>query len=320
MHSRGASKHPKEHMHDSTLDELLMPPEVTSPAEALQFSPQIADRHGFLTSPDGASLFYRHWPADSWNGRVVIVLHGIGFHSGPYKVIADALNPAGIDVYGLDARGHGLSQGRRGFLATPPQVQADVLAVIHTVRQQRPAAKVFLIGDSLGANLVLNYAKSDGQELTGLVLLAPALNLHPSQYWRLESARLFPNMLYALRKPVISLVDGRLEESTRDASFVANRRTDPLAYKNVSFGYLLDGQRLVWDWRWAIAPKVKTPTLIVKGDSDRVVSHEQCVEFHERLAAPDKQLQCFPDVRHTTLWDPQSDRILELIGEWVMAH
>jgi alpha-beta hydrolase superfamily lysophospholipase len=320
MHSRGSSKHLQKHMHDSTLEELLMPPQVSSAAEARQFSSQIADRHGFLTSPDGTSLFYRHWPADSWNGRVVIVLHGIGFHSGPYKVIADALNPAGIDVYGLDARSHGLSQGRRGFLATPAQVQADVLAMIHTVRQQRAVAKIFLVGDSLGANLVLNYAKSDGRELTGLVLLAPALNLHPSQYLRLESARLFPNVLYALRKPVISLVGGRLEESTRNASFVASRRTDPLAYKNVSFGYLLDGQRLVWDWRWAIAPKVKTPTLIVKGDSDRVISHERCVEFHERLAAPDKQLGCFPDVHHTTLWDPHSEQILEFILGWVMAR
>jgi len=297
-----------------------MPPEVTSPTEARQFSPQISDRHGFLTSSDGTSLFYRHWPASSWNGRAAIVLHGIGFHSGPYRVIADALNPAGIDVYGLDARGHGLSQGRRGFLATPSQAQADVLAMIHMVRQQRPGAKVFLVGDSLGGNLVLNYAKSDGRELTGLVLLAPALNLHLSQYLRVDSARLFPNMLYALRKPVISLVDGRLEESTRDASFVANRRADPLAYKNVSFGYLLDGQRLVWDWRWAIAPKVKTPTLIVKGESDRVVSHEQCVEFHKRLAAFDKQLECFPEVRHTTLWDPESHEILKLIREWVLSH
>lgn len=305
-------------MYDAACEELLMPPDVSSATDA--FVPEISDQHGFLRSADGISLFYRYWPAHNWNGRIAIVLHGIGFHSGPYKVIADALNPSGIDVYGLDARGHGLSQGRRGFLATPLQVQADVLAMIRFVRQQRPEAKVFLIGDSLGANLVLNYAKTDGQEINGLVLLAPALNLHLDQYFSLESARLFPNMLYAMRKPAICLVGSRLEESTRDAKFVTTRRTDPLAYKNVSFGYLLDGQRLVWDWRWAIAPKVKTPTLIVKGESDRVVSHGQCVELYRRLAATDKRLETFPEVKHTTLWDPQSEEILQLVNNWVLSR
>jgi alpha-beta hydrolase superfamily lysophospholipase len=302
----------------TTIEESVMPPQFTSPAEVMEFVDDIPDSHGFVSSSDGTSLFFRHWPAHACNGRVVIVLHGIGFHSGPYKVIADALNPSGIDVFSLDARGHGLSEGRRGFLATPAQVQADVLAMIHAVRKQRPDAKIFLLGDSLGANFALNYAKSDGLELTGLVLLAPALNLHPSQYFSMESALLFPNLIYALRKPVINLVGARLEESTRDDDFVISRRTDPLAYKNVSFGYLLDGQRLVWDWRWAIAPKLKTPTLIVKGQSDRIVSHGQCLEFYQRLAAPDKHLEMFPDVKHTTLWDPQRDEILQLVGEWML--
>jgi alpha-beta hydrolase superfamily lysophospholipase len=305
-------------MFDTMIEESVMPPELRCPADALQFANDIPENHGFVNSSDGTSLFYRHWPAEECNGRVLIVLHGIGFHSGPYKVIADALNPAGIDVYGLDARGHGLSQGRRGFLATPAQVQADVLAMIRAVRKHRPEAKIFLVGDSLGANFALNYAKSDGVELTGLVLLAPALNLHPSQYFSLESALLFPNLLYAVRKPVINLVGTRLEESTRDDDFVISRRTDPLSYKNVSFGYLLDGQRLVWDWRWAIAPKVKTPTLIVKGESDRIVSHGQCLEFYERLAASDKQLEMFPEIKHTTLWDPQRDEVLQLVGDWVL--
>ncbi len=297
-----------------------MPREVGSLADIHQFTPSISDRHGFVTSADGTELFYRHWPAENWNGRVVIVLHGIGYHSGPYKVIAEALNPDGTDVYGLDARGHGLSQGRRGFLGTPAEVVADLAVTVQCVRRHRPKARVVLLGDSMGADLALCYAKNHGAELAGLVLLAPALNLHLSQYLSLESVRLFPNLVFALRKPVIGLVNSRLEKSTRDAAFVDRRRADPLAYKNVSFGYLIDAQRLVWDWRWAIAPKVSAPLLMIKGGSDCVVSHGQCVSFYRRSAARDKRLEVFPDVRHTTLWDPRSKEILKLVGQWVLAH
>ena len=297
-----------------------MPPEVNSAAEIHQLVPPISDRHGFVPSADGTALFFRRWPAENWNSRVVAVLHGIGYHSGPYKVIADALNPGGTDVYGLDARGHGLSQGRRGFLGTPTEVVADLTAIVERVRRERPNARIFLLGDSMGADLALCYAKNHSRDLAGLVLLAPALNLHLSQYLSLESMRLFPNLLFGIRKPVINLVNSRLEDSTRDADFVARRRADPLAYKNVSFGYLLDAQRLVWDWRWAIAPKVTVPLLIIKGGQDRVVSHSQCVSFHRRSAALDKRLEVFPEVRHTTLWDPQNSEILKLIGDWIRDH
>ena len=295
-----------------------MPPEVSSLQAVHQLPEAISDRHVVLTSADGTSLFYRHWPAEDWNGRIAIVLHGIGYHSGPYKVIADALNPAGTDVYGLDARGHGLSHGARGFVGTPAQIQADVSALVQLARRERPGARIFLIGDSMGADMALSYAKHHGADLSGLVLLALALNLHLSQFLGLESARLFPNLLFARRKPVINLVGWRLDVSSRDADFVARRRADPLAYKNVSFGYLLDIQRLVWNWRWAIAPKIKTPLLMIKGGADTVVSHGECLSFHRRSAATDKRLEILPNVPHTTLWDPQSQEILKSVGDWVL--
>ena len=138
-----------------------MPPKAQLAGRLAFFlSGEIADRHGFVTSVDQTRLFYRHWPASTaWNGRVVVVLHGIGYHGAPYKVIAEALNPQGTEVYGLDARGHGLSQGRRGFVGTSAEVGADVECMIRFVQQQRPTAKIFLLGDSMGAGFALNYAK-----------------------------------------------------------------------------------------------------------------------------------------------------------------
>src|ERR1700674_1330413 len=308
-------------MLESTQIEAPMPPEVSSPESVRLLSHGIADRHGFVTPPDQTRLFDRHWPASAaWNGRAVVVLHGIGYHGAPYKVVADAMNPHGTDVYGLDARGHGLSQGRRGFVGTSAEVGGDVECMIRFVQQQRPAAKVFLLGDSMGADLALNYAKRNSRELAGLVLLALALNLDMSKFLRLESLCLLPYLVLAHREPVISLVGKRLEESSRDPEFIARRRVDPLAYKNVSFGYLLDVQRIVFGWRWKIAPRVHAPTLLIKGGKDRVVSHRECVAFDRLCASTDKSLKIFPDVPHTTLWDPETPEILELVGKWILEH
>jgi acylglycerol lipase len=308
-------------MLDSAQIEAPMPPEVSSVEDVSHLSGKIADRHGFVTSIDQTRLFYRHWPASTaWNGRAVVVLHGIGYHSAPYKVIADALNPHGTDVYGLDARGHGLSQGRRGFVGTSAEVGADVECMIRFVQQQLPSAKIFLLGDSMGADLALNYAKRNSRELAGLILLALALNLDFSQFLSLESLSLMPYIVLAHREPVINLVGKRLDESSRDPEFIARRRVDPLAYKSVSFGYLLDVQRLVCGWRWKIAPRVHAPTLLIKGGQDRVVSHRECVAFDRLSASVDKCFKIYPDVPHTTLWDPETPEILGLVGQWTLEH
>jgi len=251
---------------------------------------------------------------------VVVVLHGIGYHSAPYKIIADALNPQGTEVYGLDARGHGLSQGRRGFVGTSVEVGADVECMIGFVQQQRPTAKIFLLGDSMGGDLAINYARRNSRELAGLVLMALALNLDLSQFLSLESLSLMPYFVLGHRKPVINLVGRRLEESSRDPEFIARRRLDPLAYKNVSFGYLLDVQRIVFGWRWKIAPRVHVPTLLIKGGRDRVVSHRECVAFDRLSASTDKSFKVYPEVPHTTLWDPETPGILDVVGKWILER
>jgi alpha-beta hydrolase superfamily lysophospholipase len=297
-----------------------MPPQVRSTDEAFRLGDPIADQHGTITSADGTCLFYRYWPAEDFNGHVVIVLHGIGYHSGPYKVIAEALNPCGIAVYGLDARGHGLSCGSRGYTGSPTEVAQDVAAIVDFVKRQQPHAKVFLMGDSMGCNYALGYAKENSTQLAGLILLAPAFYVDSSQLLDLESALLMPYFLLGHRKPVIDLVGKRLDESSRDAQWIAARRADPLAYKKANFGYLLDIQRLIFGWRRKIAPRVRVPILMMKGGKDRVVSHRDCEAFQRLSASTDKRFEVFPEVPHTTLWDPQTQEILRVVGEWALAH
>ncbi len=297
-----------------------MPPPVISIADAHRLGEPIHDQHGVITSSDGTCLFYRHWPSHGPSNHVVIVLHGIGFESGPYKVVADGLNPRGIDVYGLDARGHGLSCGTRGYTGSATQVADDIAAMVRFSRQQHPGSKIFLLGDSMGCNYALDFAKDHDAQLAGLILLAPAFYVDTAQLINLHSLFLMPYFLIAHRKPVIDLTGHRLEGSSRDPQFIAQRRADPLAYKKVSFGYLLDIQRLIHNWKRKIAPRVQAPILMIQGDKDRVVSKKDCRKFAKISASRDLQFKTYPQVSHTTLWDPETPEILAQVSEWVVRH
>lgn len=298
-----------------------MPPEVKSAAEAQRLAEHMGDAHGVLNSTDKTCLFYRYWPATrGGSGRVIVVLHGIGYYSGPYKVIADALNARGVEVYAMDARGHGLSCGRRGYTGSPAQVAQDVESMMQFVRQQRPSSKIFLLGESMGGAYALDYVKDHSDQIAGLILLAPAINASRGQLFRLSNLWLLPYFLFAPRKPAISLVGQRLTESSRDPKFIAERRSDPLAYKKVSFGYLRDIEGLVKDWKTEIAPRLGAPMLMIQGGRDKVVSHKDCVTLHRLAASTDKEFKVFPDAFHTTLWDPETPNILQAVGDWVVRH
>jgi alpha-beta hydrolase superfamily lysophospholipase len=302
-----------------------MPAPVNSLADAERLSESIADQHGILTSEDKTCLFYRYWPAGGGvpADRAVIVLHGIGYQSGPYKVISDALNPQGMDVYALDARAHGLSCGRRGYIGTPAQVAADVSAIVQFVHNERHDAKIYLLGESMGGAYALNYLRKNSGELRGLILLAPALGLNNRQVFQIRNVGLLPYFLFAHRAVKISLTGWRLEESSRDTQFIAERRTDPLAYKKISFGYLWDIKRLVKNWESEIAPNLDLPTLIVQGGKDVIVSRKDCkllAQIKATQGIDDRQYKLFPRTRHTTLWDPDTPEILKFVTQWIIEH
>jgi alpha-beta hydrolase superfamily lysophospholipase len=299
-----------------------MPPPVNSVLDAQRLSASVADQHGVLTSADGTCLFYRYWPAAGSDSpeRVVVVLHGIGYQSGPYKVIADALNQQGMQVYALDARAHGLSCGRRGYIGTPAQAAADVSTIVQFAKNKHPAARIYLLGESMGGAYALNYVRKNDAQINGLILLAPAIDVNERQIFKIGNLGLLPYLLFAHRTPAISLVGKRLEESSRDRQFIAARRTDPLAYKKVSFGYLWDIKHLVKNWKSEIAPDFTMPTLIVQGGKDVIVSHADCEALAQTKGAHNRQYKVFPETRHTTLWDPDTPEILKFVGQWILDH
>lgn len=301
-----------------------MPPPVDSLSDAQRLSESVTDKHGVLTSEDKTCLFYRYWPAAGNSAdRAVIVLHGIGYESAPYKVIADAFNPQGIDVYAMDARAHGLSCGRRGYIGAPAQAADDVSSIVQLVQKQRPGLRIYLLGESMGGAFALNYVRKNSSELRGLILLAPALGLNSHEVFQIGNLGLLPYFLFAHRAPRISLVGKRLEESSRDPQFIAQRRADPLAYKKVSFGYLWDIKHLVKNWKSEIAPNLAVPTLIVQGGNDVIVSHKDCkllAQIKGTRGIVDRQYKVFPRTRHTTLWDPDTPEILKFVGRWILEH
>ncbi|MBN8873339.1 MAG: alpha/beta fold hydrolase [Rhodospirillales bacterium] len=125
--------------------------------------------------PDGARLPFRAWlpGGDPW--AVVLALHGMNDSRDAWEYPGPDFAQAGIALYAPDQRGFGAS-ATRGLWAGGPGMAADVRAMVALLRAQYPRARLYLMGESMGAAVLMCLAtEPDPPPVDGYVLIAPAV-------------------------------------------------------------------------------------------------------------------------------------------------
>jgi non-heme chloroperoxidase len=128
-----------------------------------------------FTGRDGAVLSYRYYPAPS--DRVLILLHGSGWHSRYFLPLARFISDAGLaQVYTPDLRGHGKSPKIRGDVDYIGQLEEDLAIFIAGIQKENPAETVILGGHSSGGGLAVRFSGSPYRHLVdAYLLLSPFL-------------------------------------------------------------------------------------------------------------------------------------------------
>ncbi|MBU4318412.1 MAG: lysophospholipase [Proteobacteria bacterium] len=124
---------------------------------------------------DGEELMFRYYPSAS--DKVLILLHGSGYHSRYFMTLANFISTRGLaHVYTPDLRGHGPSPRHRGDVDYIGQFEDDIADLLAILRQKHPHAKMIVGGHSSGGGLAIRFAGSCyGNEADAYVLLSPFL-------------------------------------------------------------------------------------------------------------------------------------------------
>ncbi len=122
---------------------------------------------------DGTVLRGHIWPAVNPKA-VMSLVHGFGEHSARYADMARYLNSRNISVISLDLRGHGQSDGRRGYCPEYTHLLGDVDALLGKSRKVYPNLPHILFGHSMGGGIVLNHQlKYDSAGVSAVIASAP---------------------------------------------------------------------------------------------------------------------------------------------------
>jgi alpha-beta hydrolase superfamily lysophospholipase len=276
---------------------------------------QGSERSHTLTMADGQTLFVRDWPSSRAQDAVLIV-HGLGEHSGRYQRLAAWFRTRGYAVRSYDQRGHGQSPGRRGALSHPDDLLED-LAIVYNDYADSRSQRPLLLGHSMGG-LVAARAVLDRRVQPGaMVLSSPSLRTWEPA-WRQKLAATLAKAL-----PNLPLPNGLpFDKLSHDPQVEPAYRRDPLRHGWIT-PRLADFIFRAGDAAVADASKLAIPTLLLVAGADKLVNPSGSRDFSSASWAGNKVTTRYFDSLYHELFneaEPARSQVLKQLGDWLQKR
>ncbi|MBM7114531.1 lysophospholipase [Archangium primigenium] len=267
-------------------------------------------------APDGARLYFQHWWPESGPQAVVVLIHGIGEHSGRFRRLVQALVSRGHAVYALDLRGHGRSPGQRGHLMAWTEYREDVRAFVSAVAAREPGRPLFTYGHSMGGLIVLDYVLHHPEGLRGTVIsAAPFESVGVATPLLVTLARILSRLWprFSLQVPLEAAA------LSREPAHVADYLADPLVHRECSARWAVESLEANV-WVKAHAADLRLPLLLVHGEEDRINTAAGARRFFADVPRPDKRMHLVPGGYHEPHNDPGNEHVFQEVDDFLRAR
>jgi alpha-beta hydrolase superfamily lysophospholipase len=262
-------------------------------------------------------LFFQTWTPEKIRGTFVIT-HGLAEHSECYHPLAKVLAEDGWQVFAWDMRGHGRSEGKRGFVLNIANYIDDFGLFLNQVRKisALPPENLVIFGHSLGGLVTLRHLQSQALEYAALCLSSPALGLGmPVPKFKEKLAHIAMNWI-----PTLTMYNEiKYADLTHDAEVLASYQKDNLRHDKISPGLFLT---MVENFPLALAEagKIQKAVLMQLAGDDRLVSVEASRLFFEQLPGPKKQLLVYPESFHEVFNDLDRDIAIADLKKFINSY
>ncbi|MEM7483456.1 MAG: lysophospholipase [Acidobacteriota bacterium] len=277
----------------------------------------------YITS-DGISLATENTGITKPKARIVVV-HGYGEHKGRYSHVISRLSKARIDCHLFDLRGHGSSEGPRGYVRSFNDYLSDLVNIIKTTQKEEKLGTnghkdsgslktpLFLLGHSLGGLICLGYILRPNIPLSGVILSNPFLESNIKAPRILEfvlrrAAKIFPRLS----------IPGRIDPSflSRDPSVGDRYRKDRLILRKLNIRWYLETEK---EQRFVLSNRrrIGTPMFLALGLEDPIAVPETAFGLFQATASPSSRCLRLPSLRHEVLNEPGWEDLVDKMEVWI---
>lgn len=264
----------------------------------------------------GLNIYYQCWLPEGKARAVLLVVHGWAEHSGRYTNLVDYFVPKGYAICALDYRGHGRSEGPRGYVDRFSDNLHDLKTFFDLVRSQHSDTKIFMVGHSMGGTVATAYVLEHQHELAGLLLSGASLMVGSG----LPSALIPLARILSVLMPRMGVFVLDAADISQDKAVVDAYVNDPLVYRGkitcrFAAEMLKTLRRLP-----SQMPEIKLPILVMHGTADRLGDPEGSRLLYDRAGSKDKTLKLYQGFYHEIFNEPGREQVLSDMESWLAAR
>jgi acylglycerol lipase len=269
-------------------------------------------RTSTFTNSDGQHIFYRNWlPGDGKPKAIVIIIHGLNSHSGYYHNFALQLTNINYEVYAIDLRGRGRSEGERYYIPDYQNILSDIDQLVGIAKGAHPLIPVFLFGHSAGGVFASVYAVQHQGKLGGLICESFAFHL-PAPALALSAIKLMGYII-----PHVRVVKLNNADFSRDPAMVYKLNKDPLLEDEKQPARTMQQLLLAAEYLKRKMSAIRLPLLILHGLADKATNPSGSEYFMENASSSDKQLKLYEGHYHDLLNDKYNGIVIRDINHWL---
>lgn len=271
----------------------------------------IKPTQGTFTSFDGTRLFFREWKIMKPLANILIV-HGLGEHSGRYLKLAEDFNQSGFSVFSFDLRGHGKSDGKRGHIMNFNEYLYD-LDNFKQMLLRRFSNPLFILGHSMGGLIAMNYAIKNPADILGLITSSPLFRIRVRvPEWKKKLGIFLSN-----RIPSLSMSNGLNASYLSHAQEVVQAYIkDPLVHTKVTARWFTEVTKTMEE-TYKIAGRLNMPVLMLHGGNDLLTDPKGSEEIFSLLTVSDKTLKFYDGYYHEIYNEIEREKPVNDTIEWI---
>jgi alpha-beta hydrolase superfamily lysophospholipase len=269
-----------------------------------------------LAMSDGCKLFLRSWVTEG--KQVLLIVHGLGAHSGWFIDMGNALSALGLTVYIVDQRGFGRSEGLPGHIDRFGQYVEDLAALLRELRTRHMAEgmRFFLLGHSMGGIFISYLAAAHPELCDGVLYLNP---------WVQDQTKVSATFLVQVfvgglaRSRKLWRTPGGPGGMTTNFEAITMLEADPYWRRDLTATFLVQ-IFLMRQQILKMASRITRPALVMQAERDQSVVASASRKLYETLGSKDKTWQVYPNYAHDTQLEADRTALDRDIVEWIQRH
>lgn len=266
-----------------------------------------------ILAADEAQLPLRVWKPDGPPTTALVALHGFNDYSKSFEEPGKFWASRGIVTYSYDQRGFGEAPDHGLWPGTETLVE-DLRTAAWLVGERHPGIPVYLVGESMGAAIILTaLGTGDPPVADGVVLVAPAVRGWRALPWYQRGALTFAAHIM----PWFTATGRGFKVRPSDnIEMLRELGRDPLVIKETRFDSI-HGLVTVMDEALEAAPRLPVPTLVLYGKTEDLIPRNGREVLLETLPDDgDWRLAEYADGYHMLLRDLSAEVVLTDIAAW----